>query len=89
MAVTARRVSVDDTGARLDGFATAHQTGELLVENTGASDCFLGGSDVTASDGKTLGVDASMQLRLAAGGELYAICGSGNSTTVEVLEITP
>jgi hypothetical protein len=79
-------VAVDDSGpARLDGI-DSHGQADLIVTNTGVSACFVGGSDVTADTGMTVGADSTCQVTLRFGDALFAVCGSTESTTIEVLE---
>lgn len=86
MATTARRVSINANGsARLDAI-DYHGQCELVVVNTGVSPCFVGGADVTADSGMTIDAGESLRLSLRRGDELHAVCGSTESTTVEVFE---
>lgn len=62
------------------------------IANTGGThDMFLGASNVTSSNGyvigkfQSTGINNRFQIDLFAGEALYAVCASGNTTTVTVL----
>jgi hypothetical protein len=61
----------------------------VLVRNSGATnEVYLGPSDVTSATGFSLAAATSVgrPLELREDDALYAICASGESTTVSVLE---
>lgn len=59
---------------------------DLLIRNLGEDPVYLGNADVTATDGYELEADATITLRTTDRREkLYAICDTGDTTTLAVL----
>jgi len=62
-----------------------------IVNSGGSHDVFIGNAAVTSSTGYILGkfqstgINNRFQIDLFAGESLYAVCASGNTTTVTVL----
>lgn len=63
------------------------EDGDLVdAKNTGAKGAFVGKDDqVTIATGFPLAAGATQQFDLEAGQQLFAICASGDTTTVVVL----
>ena len=81
--VTAEHISVVNTATLL---AASDRGGvQVRVKNKGANPVFLGGSDVAATTGFEIVVNAVEQLLLAQGEELYAI--ASGTETVHVLRV--
>lgn len=78
-AVTAIRSKLVDASN-----ASASDKRSVLVNNpSGGSTVYLGGSDVTTSNGITLPAGSSLPLILGRGDDLWVV--AGGSTTVELL----
>jgi len=62
-----------------------------LVNTGGSHDVFIGNASVTSTNGYILGkfqstgINNRFQIDLFSGDTLYAVCSSGNTTTVTVL----
>lgn len=62
-----------------------------IVNTGGTHDMFIGAPNVTSSTGyvigkfQSTGINNRFQIDLFAGESLYAVCASGNTTTVTVL----
>lgn len=81
------RVSVTATRSRIDDDADfgLFQNASLLIRNIGSTSAFIGGADVTASDGFEIEAGAMISVDLAARTAIYAVTSSG-STTLQLLQ---
>lgn len=59
----------------------------LIVQNTGSSELFIGGSAVTSSTGQKLAAGASTRFELQSRVRLWATFGVGSTGTVRILII--
>jgi len=86
MALLSSRPSVTTTRSKIVDASTASSSDKrsVLVNNpSGGSTVYLGGSDVTTSNGITLPAGSSLPLTLGYGDDLWAV--AGGSTTIELL----
>lgn len=79
-------VTVTTTAQALTGTDSDNLIGSgICVKNTGATTCYIGGSDVTSANGYPLAAGEAFAADSATGGDvLYARTASG-TTTVAVL----
>lgn len=83
MTVSSARVVVSNSPVALN---SASPGGErLLVSNTTANLCDIGGSGVAAGAGYLLGANASVSFELDPGDLVYAVRTAGVDTTLSVL----
>ena len=81
------QIAVDDSAA-VALAASAEMDGSFaVISNAGANSVFLGGEDVTDSNGYELAADTSLPnvLPLDHAETLFAICAAGETATVHVL----
>jgi len=86
MALLSSRPSVTTTRSKIVDASTASSSDKrsVLVNNpSGGSTVYLGGSNVTTSNGVTIPAGASLPLTLGYGDDLWAV--AGGSTTIELL----
>lgn len=85
------QIAVDDNPAVLilgdDTDTLSHGTG-YFTNRTGGDTIYVGGPNVTASTGYPIAAgEEKGPFDLATGAKLYAICGSGDSATVDTLTV--
>ncbi len=86
MALLSSRPSVTTTRSKIVDASTASSSDKrsVLVNNpSGGSTVYLGGSNVTTSNGITLPAGSSLPLTLGYDNDLWAV--AGGSTTIELL----
>ena len=86
MALLSSRPSVTTTRSKIVDASTASSSDRrsVLVNNpSGGSTVYLGGSDVTTSNGITLPAGSSLPLTLGYGDDLWVV--AAGSTAVELL----
>lgn len=86
MTVATERVDVDDAEPVL---VAAGPTGRAAwVQNLGDSTAWIGGEDVTSDNGCRLlaGLDVGIDLQRGSD-KLYAICDTGESTELRVMQV--
>lgn len=80
-----RAFSLTDTRQKLVSAHTGAQYVYLHVE--GNNEIYLGGADVTSSNGlHTVKHTAPLTFFLPAGNELWAVCASGETADVRILQ---
>ncbi len=77
MAITSTTVSVGTTAVRLDSSDGPGPTGSTAVRNAGTATVYLGGPNVTTSNGIALDVGQTFTADLAPNDALYGIAASG------------
>lgn len=90
MAITAGPINVDDSApVAISGADTDAVRGQAVAfKNTGSSSCYVGPADVTDTTGYPVDAGEAMGVDLeTTGDQLYAICASGESTTLRVLAV--
>ena len=83
MPISQQRVTVNNTATRLDiAASTACSQNALTIRNRGATTFYVGGSDVTSSNGYQLDAGESVIVSCERGsvGSVYGITASGTST---------
>lgn len=84
---TSHAVTVNDSPTRLDTVGDEHLVGGIVVYNNGASPVYLGGSDVTPSNGVPIAASSwGPGLDLAHDEGLYGVVAAG-TCDVRVLEV--
>lgn len=77
MSIANNAVSVTTTATRLDPNEGPGPVGSFAVTNTGAGTIYLGGPNVTTSNGVPLSAGQTFSADLAPNDALYAITASG------------
>lgn len=78
MAIQSQQVSVGTTATRLDSVAFGSMTREsCIVRNRGSAAVFLGGSDVTTTNGLPLDPGEFFSADIQASDALYGVVASG------------
>lgn len=79
MSVASKHVTVGTTPTVIAGPAPSYnRVVTALLKNTGTSNVYLGGPDVTTADGFTFQAGASLTVELNSDDTLYGIVGSGS-----------
>lgn len=61
----------------------------VVLNNSNDHPCYLGGSDVTSSNGMQFPKDSNLDFLVPIGSVLYAATAGANTTTVSVLYLEP
>lgn len=90
MAITTTTVSVDDSAAVLLFAPTGSKGDEspgAIHNETGGDTLYVGGSDVTSSDGIPIAAGTTMNVtELLPGEDIYGICASAETATARVMQ---
>jgi hypothetical protein len=86
MAITGSTSLVDDSPAVALTTANGIRRALVIRNPAAAQTIYLGGSGVTAAAGFPLAGGETVTLHLGEKDVVYGICGSGESTTVRLLE---
>ncbi|MDG4796207.1 hypothetical protein [Micromonospora sp. WMMD1082] len=88
MAVSAAQVVVSSSAVALNVDTGTVSGGRLVVKNTHATDALvLGDASVTAGAGFALAAGQTLDLKLSAGEQVYAIRGASADITAHVLRL--
>ncbi|MEU4590003.1 hypothetical protein [Micromonospora aurantiaca (nom. illeg.)] len=88
MAVSAAQVVVSSTATALNTDTGPVSGGRLIVKNTHATDALvLGDASVAAGTGFALAAGLTLEIRLSAGEQVYAIRGGSADITAHVLRV--
>ena len=79
-------VNITGTAAQLTPPATRLRGRRKMIITNGATEIFIGGANVTSSNGLPLAADATLELDVLDVGDLYAVTGGGSSD-VRILEL--
>jgi len=61
----------------------------VVLNNSNDHPCYIGGSDVTSSNGMQFPKDSNLDFLVPIGSVLYAATDGANTTTVSVLYLEP
>ena len=61
----------------------------VVLHNSNDHPCYIGGSDVTSSNGMQFPKDTNLDFLVPIGSVLYAATAGANTTTVSVLYLEP
>jgi|APGre2960657404_1045060.scaffolds.fasta_scaffold63863_3 hypothetical protein len=61
----------------------------VVLHNSNDHPCYIGGSDVTSSNGMQFPKDSNLDFLVPIGSVLYAATAGANTTTVSVLYLEP
>lgn len=86
MAAASRAVSVTTTATRLDNATSGSSSQGAAIYNNGAATVYVGGADVTTSNGYPLAAGAQLTADLTEGDALYGRVATG-TVEVRVLDI--
>ncbi len=77
--------SVTATAAQLVAVPLTERK-RIMLQNVGNKPCFVGGSSVTSANGIEISRGDVFEMNIGSGAAVWAICASGQSTNLRVLE---
>lgn len=78
-------MSVGDTPVRLTVHKASPERTSVRVPSGAGSSVFLGGADVTSTDGFEIAPGDSLTIDVDPGDSLYGVCAATQSATIHVL----
>ena len=84
---SSKQLSVNSTAQIL--IESYGQNRRVLLHNSNDHPCYLGGSNVTSSNGLQFPKDSSLDFLVPIGSVIYAATNGANTTTVSVLYLEP